>query len=369
MLYPLLPTEESPVSSQYNPDGFSMARKRADPADAWMPPRVYRGRSAFEFRARNGKTIRLCGLDSPKSQVWKNYEELDKRNLKFKDTFEKLLIDYYESPQHAQKKPATKQSYEDYKKDLLKHFGSMKARTIGPRHVRKFLDEKYERSGATQANRHKSALSVIFSWGFERERVERNPCVGIKKFKETPREVYIEDDDYKLMLKHADPPLEAAMEIAYLCMARNMDVRNLKKADCLQEGVYICQSKTNKKQIKRWGKRLRAAVKLCDQHFKSNNSLFVVHQEDGSKYSHSGLNNLWRKAKKKAEKELGRTINFTFHDIKAKGISDFEGSEEQKREAAGHTNVAQTRDYNRKTMVVDTVETASQEPKKKTKKP
>ena len=49
-------------------------------------------------------------------------------------------------------------------------------------------------------------------------------------------------------------------------------------------------------------------------------------------------------------------MDFTFHDLKAKGISDFEGSLENKREAAGHTTTKQTADYDRKIRVVPTVE-------------
>ena len=38
----------------------------------------------------------------------------------------------------------------------------------------------------------------------------------------------------------------------------------------------------------------------------------------------------------------------TFHDLKAKGVSDFEGTLSEKREAAGHTTDAQTATYDRK---------------------
>ena len=58
----------------------------------------------------------------------------------------------------------------------------------------------------------------------------------------------------------------------------------------------------------------------------------------------------------KARITTGFLMDFTFHDLKAKGISDFEGSLENKREAAGHTTTKQTADYDRKIRVVPTVE-------------
>ena len=42
-----------------------MAGKRKNPADNWMPPRVYRGKAAYEFRNKDNKAIRLCALTEP----------------------------------------------------------------------------------------------------------------------------------------------------------------------------------------------------------------------------------------------------------------------------------------------------------------
>lgn len=36
-----------------------MSRARKNPEDNWMPPRVRRGKSAYEFRTTDGRTIRL----------------------------------------------------------------------------------------------------------------------------------------------------------------------------------------------------------------------------------------------------------------------------------------------------------------------
>ena len=66
-----------------------MARTRKKTEDNWMPPRVYRGRSAFEFKPRKGGTLRLCNLDASPAQVWTACEALI-NDKKREDLFEGL---------------------------------------------------------------------------------------------------------------------------------------------------------------------------------------------------------------------------------------------------------------------------------------
>jgi hypothetical protein len=62
------------------------------------------------------------------------------------------------------------------------------------------------------------------------------------------------------------------------------------------------------------------------------------------------------KVKKKAEElHPDLSFDFTFHDLKAKGISDMEGNSYEKQTISGHKNVAQTARYDRKTAVVPVV--------------
>lgn len=83
---------------------------------------------------------------------------------------------------------------------------------------------------------------------------------------------------------------------------------------------------------------------MCDEYFLNVNSIFVIFQKNGDPFTVSGLRGRWRKTKARAKKATGLALDFTFHDLKAKGITDFKGSEEEKRQAAGHTNIRQTRD-------------------------
>ncbi len=73
-------------------------------------------------------------------------------------------------------------------------------------------------------------------------------------------------------------------------------------------------------------------------------------------YTRDSFNAHWMKAKKKAEElHPDLSFDFTFHDLKAKGISDLDGNLYKKQAIFGHKNVTQTARYDRKIAVVPVV--------------
>lgn len=251
----------------------------------------------------------------------------------------------------------TRKDYVKYSGKVLPVFGKINPDKIKPEHIRRYMDQR-GLSSRTQANREKSFLSRVFRWGYERGYVQHNPCQGVKKFKETARERYITDEEYKAVYDVAPDVVRATMEIAYLCLARQSDVLALTEDQIRETGIFIRQGKTGVKQIKAWSPRLRAAVTLARSlPLKPGiRSLFVIHQTSGSKYTRDGFNSRWRDAKIAAqEKNPHLQIDFTFHDLKAKGVSDLEGSLEEKQAISGHKNSRQTAIYDRKTKIVPVV--------------
>lgn len=144
------------------------------------------------------------------------------------------------------------------------------------------------------------------------------------------------------------------MEIAYRCASRQGDILKPTKAKLLGEGIYIKQGKTGVEQIKSWSAELAMAVWGCE--FKSySNSDYVIHTGDGSKLTRDQFNYRWSKARSKAREATGLALNFTFHDLKAKGISDYDGSTKEKQEFSGLKTERQVGTYDRKTRVVKTI--------------
>lgn len=66
---------------------------------------------------------------------------------------------------------------------------------------------------------------------------------GVKQFKEKARERYITDEEYQAVYEVSPDVVRVAMEIAYLCVARQSDVLSLQKDQLFDSGIYIRQEK------------------------------------------------------------------------------------------------------------------------------
>ena len=336
-----------------------MGRKRKK--DNWMPPRVYQGRAAFEFHPRNAtvRTIRLCSLYCSKATVWLRYEQEKAKLENSKDgIFANLAVLYFKADKYLNLSPRSQKDYANYSKKVLPVFGQTHVDNIKPEHVRNYMDLR-AKSSKTQANREKAFMSAVFTWGYQRGKCKTNPCRGVTAFTEKPRERYITDQEYQTAYELAPTPVKIAMEISYLCAARKSDVLKLDRSHLREDGIFIRQGKTGKKQIKLFTPRLQAAIALANQPKTDDSedkvtSFFLVHQPDGSNYTVSGFDSLWQKTKKDAEKVLGYKLDFTFHDIKAKAISDYEGD---KQRFSGHKTASQVTIYDRKVERVETLNT------------
>ncbi|MGP0902875.1 tyrosine-type recombinase/integrase [Serratia sp. CY76391] len=333
-----------------------MAGKRKNPADNWMPSRVSRGRSAYEFKHPDGRTIRLCPLDATQSAVWVAYEKFTSQK-EDKVTFKTLADRFLSSAEFTDLAFDSQKDYQKYAKKVMPVFGKMDPNNIKPEHIRKYMDKRGLKS-KTQANREKTFMSRVFGWSYERGYVKGNPCKGVRQFKEKSRERYITDAEYDAVYAVAPDTVKVAMEIAYLCCARQADVLALSRSQILEPGIFIRQGKTGAKQIKAWSDRLRSAITLADTlPIKDGiSSVYVIHQRNGNRYTRDGFNTQWRNAKLAAiAANPDMDFDFTYHDLKAKGISDLDGSLTDKQAISGHKNASQTAIYDRKVKIVPVV--------------
>lgn len=149
-----------------------------------------------------------------------------------------------------------------------------------------------------------------------------------------------------------------AMEMTYLCRARQADVLDLKKGQLQENGILIQQSKTDVAQIKAWTPRFHEAIQIANTLSLNRgvNSIYLLHHQPGARFTRDSFNSHWTKAKKAASLKYPELdFNFTFHDLKAKGISDLSGSLYDKQSISGHKNISQTARYDRKVKVVPVV--------------
>ncbi|EMH1274631.1 tyrosine-type recombinase/integrase [Enterobacter hormaechei] len=333
-----------------------MAGKRKNPSDAILPPRVYRGKSKYEFHPATGGSINLCPLDSPVSLIWAKYEAALKV-IEEKKNLSGLIDDFFSSADYHKLGNETRKDYKKYSRKLIPVFGKMDPDSVKPQHIRQYMDKRGV-AAPVQANREKAFLSRVYGWAYERGMVKGNPCKGVRQFKEEERERYVTDEEYYALYEVSPTVVKVAMELAYLCLARQGDVLAVQKNQLLQEGIFIRQGKTAAKQIKAWSERLLAAVELAKTLPLKNgiSSVYLIHQFNGRRYTRDGFNSRWQQAKEEAQKKHPHMLfDFTFHDLKAKGVSDLEGSLQEKQQISGHKTITQTARYDRKVKIVPVV--------------
>ncbi|HAT2340379.1 MULTISPECIES: tyrosine-type recombinase/integrase [Citrobacter] len=332
-----------------------MGRRRKDPGDNKLPPRVSKTKTRYYYKPTSRETVTLGPITLTMSALWKRYEE-ERRNYSDVMTFEKLWGMFLKSAYYTELAIRTQRDYLQHQKKLLAVFGKVKADVIKPEDVRQFMDRRGLQS-KNQANQEMSSMSRVYRWGYERGYVKGNPCAGVSKFSLKAREQYITDEDYLAIYKHADHVVRAAMEISYLCAARQADVLELRWMQISDKGIFIQQGKTGKKQIKVWTPRLREALETAQAACpKLSPDALVLYNSDRGQFIRKTFNNRWLKAVRAAQSELNRQLDYTFHDIKAKAISDFEGSSRDKQIFSGHKTESQVLIYDRKVQISPTLD-------------
>ncbi|WP_413242956.1 tyrosine-type recombinase/integrase [Pseudomonas paraversuta] len=198
---------------------------------------------------------------------------------------------------------------------------------------------KQTRGSPVRANREIATLSHVFNmareWGIT---TKDNPCQGVRKNREKPRDYYANDVVWAAVYSKAPQELKDAMDLAYLTGQRPADVLMMRKDDV--EGGYLLvqQNKT--------GKRLRIRVnsdgeanslgKLLHQIAERNSKLvtsYLIVSKTGRRMTATMLRKRWDEARKSARLKATndgdvalakRIAEFQFRDIRPKAASEIE---------------------------------------------
>lgn len=335
-----------------------MGRKRHNRKDERLPKYVYRGKSAYEYRpyraGQKREVHRLCDLNSTTLQVWAAYEELTNDHRVVKEhTLESLSNLYRESAAFKDLSPLTQKDYTGYHNRIMRFltntgipFGQVQISHITPGSIRSYLDKRPRIGG----NREKSYISVIFSWAYNRDIVDFNPAKGVKGNPEPPRNTYVDKKMYDAFYETAKSPwyVRPMMEVAYLCRMRRCEILDLKKSDILPEGLNTRRSKNSNDSITLWSDKLRKAIDVGLNYKRKIDSLYIFADKNGQPITDSAFTSAWDRASKRY---TGKP--FTFHDLKAKGVSDVDGD---KQAASGHKSARMVAVYDRKKKKVKATE-------------
>ena len=167
--------------------------------------------------------------------------------------------------------------------------------------------------------------------------------MGVKKFKETGRDVYVSDDLFWRVFRCADYHIRQLMLVAYLCSQRVSDTLNLKVSDFREGALWVHQAKS--------GQRLRVALVgefaevveqiMAEREDAKHDFLF---SRNGRRISYNQLRYGLDKARRLAGVEKDE---FQFRDLRAKAGTDKdeEAGLSAAKDLLGHKNSSMTVHY------------------------
>lgn len=202
--------------------------------------------------------------------------------------------------------------------------------------------------GHVRANREIALFSHIFNYARESGLTDAaNPCAGVKKNKESGRDVYVEDEAFKAVWLAADEPTRDAMDLAYLSGQRPADTLKFDARDVRDGFLPIQQNKTGKKLRLAIVGELAAVIERIKRRkatLKVSSTCLVV-DEQGRRLTYNALRQRFYKARAAAGVDPKQ---FQFRDLRAKAGTDkteAAGDIRQAQRQLGHSSVAMTETY------------------------
>lgn len=234
---------------------------------------------------------------------------------------------------------------DDYKRDaepLKAYFGKMAPAAIEPKHKAGYLDLGLTLGRAVRANRETACMSSMLSWLARSGEggVKRNPWIGagIRRNKETPRERYVEHDEFREVRALATKQVRGLMDLIYRTLQRPEDIIawtpanlvNKREPDgSVRKIIRTRQGKTGAAVDIAVTPEIEAILKeLKPAHASTGPGMTLIHTGRGEPYSYDGLCAMLRryigktKANQARRKAGEKIVSFGPYDLKGKGATD-----------------------------------------------
>lgn len=312
-----------------------------------LPPRLYeykgkRGTSYFT-RSRDNKHISL-GNDLIAAK--KKLLELDEQATTL-GTIAEMIEDYLNSElRHAVKagkmSPRTLKDREEQQPHLIKAFGKMHTSSLTSHHVWQYL-HKSARSAAApvRANKEIGFLQVVYSWAKDQQgTIKENPCIGVKRNTEQPRDRLVSDNELAAFMKLAREDGDVshrhglAFMLAYLTGKGQAQILNLQRSQITAEGIEFGKRKGGAATLVQWTDKLRAAIDESLAMPSRIAPMCIIHNQDGGRYTSDGFKKGWQLLMGKWVAQGGE--RFTFHDSRAKAVTTTIESGRKASDLTGH---------------------------------
>lgn len=305
-----------------------------------LPPNVYRRKRTrksgsvwvgYYYRDALGKEIPL-GSDLDKARVkWAELEAKEKpQDLRIM----KAIFDRYQRDIIPKKAPRTQRDNKAELRQLRAAFDTAPIDAITPAMIAGYRDA---RQAKTRANREIALFSHVFNmareWGLT---AQQNPCLGVRKNKETPRDFYANDLVWSAVYDQAPVELRDAMDLAYLTGQRPADVLSMGRGDIDGTFLQVRQGKTGKRlrillEVEGVKNSLGLLLERIQRRTGVTGTPYFIQNQRGLRVSWPMLRNRWEDARQAAQAaaiargrpELVEQIaRFQFRDIRPKAASE-----------------------------------------------
>lgn len=325
-----------------------------------LPDRCYAKHGAFYYVHRDGTWERL-GTDLAEARRKGNlYNDPDSTYGTLAWYLDAFVVAMEKRVKQAALAPRTLKDYRENIDPLKAFFGKMTPAGVAPKHVAQYLDLGAELGRPVRANREKSCLSAAFTWLIRTGEgsVMANPCIGIRRNRETPRERYVEHAEFQAVRTLAVPQVRALMDLIYRTLQRPDDILRWTRADIIEKR----EPDGSTRRILRNDQGKTGAIVdiaitpeidaiLAD--LRGDGPIpgpgrTLIHTRNGDPYTYDGLCAMLRRYIGKAKANGVSLDGFGFYDLKGKGATDMWLSGiplEQIQVLCGHESVRTTEVY------------------------
>ena len=290
-----------------------MGRQRK--TDKHLPKRMYLRSGGYYFVDYLNKWHNLGRIYSKAMAEYGQLTDPDKPCKTISELLDRYLLEV--APLKAE---ATYKANISASKYIRAALGHIHINQLTPKLIYQYTDAR--KKTPVSANRELALLSHMYKkairWGY----TDTNPCYRVEKFKEVPRDRYIEDWEYLAFREFAGPLVSAYMDFKLLTGLRKCDILRIRLSDIKEDGIHVHVSKSNKALIIEWSGSLREAFRNIRKLDRPVKGMYLFTTRKGQPYSDSGFSSIWQRKMRKAIKEGIIKERFRDHDIRAKTGSD-----------------------------------------------
>jgi len=239
---------------------------------------------------------------------------------------------------------------------LKKAFGKMAPEAVRPKHIWDYLHLYRGAKTPIRANREIALLSRMFSRLVNAGALDVNPCTGVDRNEESERDRLVSDAEFDAFLTFcranghlpADSPMKTlsdagkrlalAATVAYLSGKAQGQVLRISRTQIKDDGIEFAGRKRGARTLVQWTPALRAAVEESLALPTKVKSTYLICNADGQPYTSSGFKAMWQRAMN-AWVEKGNE-RFTFHDLRAKAVTDTTEAGRKASDLTGHRTEA-----------------------------